>query len=257
MTGLSAPAPFWHKLPTPPPADPTLAPLVFEPDVSLQVRCRDYVINHVFAYLEEEELQEEEDGKSPVAQVRSSVARCLLGGATDHPSWLVSWSVVSRRLSVSDRQSSVLANDCRLSVKGCWSVVSRRLSVSDRQSSVLANDCRLSVKGCWSVVSRRLSVSDRQSSVLANDRRLSVNGHWSVFSCRLSFSNSLSSVFGQGSLVGPVNDCQSSAIVRRFWSTTVGWAVVNGDGQCDYLQFTYQARKLTWVFYTNCRLATN
>ena len=41
---------------------PSLAPVVFEADHSTQVRLRDYVINHVFEDLEEEE-QGDEDGK--------------------------------------------------------------------------------------------------------------------------------------------------------------------------------------------------
>ena len=41
---------------------PVLGPLVFEADHSTQVRLRDYVVNHVFEDLDEEQ-PEDEDGK--------------------------------------------------------------------------------------------------------------------------------------------------------------------------------------------------
>ena len=41
---------------------PILAPLVYEADQSTQVRLRDYVVNHVFEDLDEEQ-PEDDDGK--------------------------------------------------------------------------------------------------------------------------------------------------------------------------------------------------
>ena len=41
---------------------PTLAPLVYEADYSTHVRLRDYVVNHVFTDLDEDE-PENEDGE--------------------------------------------------------------------------------------------------------------------------------------------------------------------------------------------------
>lgn len=59
---------------------PSLAPVVFEADHSTQVRLRDYVINHVFEDLEEEEQGDEDEEQTDISAVELSKKRTALAG---------------------------------------------------------------------------------------------------------------------------------------------------------------------------------